>query len=165
MTAKALIQMERGLERARVFLVDDEALVRTALRISIEHHPEFIVVGEAADERSALEGIQRIRPDVLITDLNLQHGDGVALINRLRRGGLKMRILVFSAHEDAFHITRALAAGAQGYVLKQDGTHKLIEALQLLLSGRTFLSERVMKYVSRSGGSSPFPPLDSLGKR
>jgi DNA-binding NarL/FixJ family response regulator len=161
MTAKA--QPHRRTGETRVFLVDDEALVRTALRTCIEHHPDWSVVGEAADERTALEGIHWLRPDVVITDLCLQDGDGIALIRKLSRTYPRLKILAFTAHDSAIHVTHALAAGVHGFVLKEDGTRRLIEAVMRLLRGEIFISGKVRKFIPGSSNTLPSKPHDPLG--
>jgi DNA-binding NarL/FixJ family response regulator len=126
-----------------LFLVDDEPVVRKGLRLLFGLKPELEVCGEAATEHEALAGILALRPDLAVVDLTLKEGDGLSLIKQLHRLYPALRILVFSMHAQASFATAAFAAGAHGYVIKEDGAERLREAVRALLGGECYLSERI----------------------
>ena len=126
--------------RTRVFLVDDEAIVRRGLRLLLGSKPDLEVCGEAATEHEALEGILARRPDLAIVDLSLKEGDGLALITQLHRLCPGLRILVFSMHAQVHYASVAFAAGAHGYVIKEEGTEKVLKAIHTLMDGGCYLS-------------------------
>ena len=139
----------------RLFLVDDEPTVRRGLRLLFDMQPDLRVCGEAGTEHEALEGILALRPDLAVVDLTLKEGDGIALIKRLQDLRPALKILVFSMHARAHFAATAFAAGAHGYVLKEEGTERVLEAIQAVMQGRRYLSAQIAARapgrVSRSG--------------
>jgi DNA-binding NarL/FixJ family response regulator len=133
----------------RLFLVDDEPVVRRGLRLLFSHEPGLEVCGEAGTELEALEGILSEQPDLAIVDLSLKEGDGLALIKRLHRLRPTTKILVFSMHEQEHFVATSLAAGAHGYVLKDEGTDQVLQAIQEVMKGKCYLSPRMAAKVAR----------------
>jgi len=127
----------------RLFLVDDEPMVRRGLRLLLELNPGLEVCGEAAGEHEAQEGILTMRPDLAIVDLSLKEGDGLALISQLHTIWPELKIVVFSMHNQAHFASSAFAAGAHGYVLKEEGTERVLQAVQVVMRGRRYLSEPI----------------------
>jgi len=127
----------------RVFLVDDEPVVRRGLRLLLELEADLRVCGEAASEAAAMEGISKLRPHLAVVDLSLEAGDGLSLIKRLREYSPALKILVFSMHDQAETATAAFTAGAQGYIVKDEGTEKVVEAIRAIMGGGCYLSERI----------------------
>src|SRR5579885_3377721 len=100
---------------ARIFLVDDHALVREGLATLIEQEAGFKVCGVAESGREAWDGIQKSAPDAIIVDLSLRGESGLELIKRLQTLPHPPPVLVLSMHDDALYAERALRAGARGY--------------------------------------------------
>ncbi len=136
-------ELQEPGRKIRVFLVDDEPLVRKGLRFFFGAQADLEVCGEAASEREALEGIQDLGPDLVVVDLTLKEGDGLSLMRRLRQQCPALRLLVFSMHEQAHFAASAFAAGAHGYVVKGDPAEQLLDAIHEVLLGRGYLSERI----------------------
>jgi DNA-binding NarL/FixJ family response regulator len=124
--------------KIRVFLVDDEPVVCRGLRLLLELEANLTVCGEAASEAAALQRIAKLRPHLVVVDLSLEGGDGLSLIKQLRKVCPALKILVFSMHDQTDIATAAFSAGAHGYVVKEEGTEKVVEAIQVCAS-RTFL--------------------------
>jgi DNA-binding NarL/FixJ family response regulator len=145
----------------RLFLVDDEPVVRRGLWMLFSLQPDLEVCGEAGTEHEALKGILVLRPDLAVVDLSLKEGDGLALIKQLRQRCPALKILVFSMHEQVHFATAAFAAGAQGYVLKEEGAERALEAVHILLDGGYYLSEAIAAkapgLVPRTGPRSRKP--------
>ncbi len=129
--------------KSRVFLVDDEAAVRRGLELLIVLEPDLIVCGEAEGESQALEGILASKPDVVVVDLSLKEGNGLSLIQELRRVLPKLRILVLTTYDRGHVAAAAFAAGADGYVTKEEGADKVIEAVHSVLAGEPYISEAI----------------------
>lgn len=127
----------------KVLLADDQTLVREGVRRLIEEAPELRVVAEAADGEEALDRVVSHAPDVTVLDLGLSRISGVELIRRIRQGGLATRCLVLSTHDDRLQITRALQAGAAGYLLKSCSPAELRTAIAALAAGRSYLSPAI----------------------
>ena len=124
----------------RLFLVDDEPVVRRGLRLLLGGQPDLEVCGEAETEQAAIEGIRTQRPELAVVDLSLEEGDGLVLIKRLHQLCPALKVLVFSMHNQAQFVTAAFAAGAHGYVVKEEGTERVIEAIHVIMNGGCYLS-------------------------
>lgn len=143
-------------KRIRVFLVDDHPIVRRGFQLLLGMEPDFLVCGEADSAPAALERILALKPDVAIIDLALKGGSGLELIKQLRAQGLRLKLLVFSMRNEGIYAERALRAGADGYITKEEGTEKAIQAIRLLMQGQRYFSKEVAEKMMESlVGNSP----------
>ncbi len=129
--------------RIRVFIVDDSPVVRRGLQLYLSLEPSLEICGEAEGEQEAFERILALQPDLAVVDLGLKAGNGIDLIKRIRQWNQGLKLLVFTMHADAESITRAFEAGANGYVTKEEGTEKVLEAIQVLVKGKPYLSQQL----------------------
>ncbi|HEX3415770.1 MAG TPA: response regulator transcription factor, partial [Stellaceae bacterium] len=113
----------------KILIVDDHPIVRAGLRRLLAAEPTA-EIGEAASGKEALSAFRGGRPDLVILDLNLPDIGGLEVIVRLKIIDPEARILVFSMHDDHIHVTRALQAGAAGYVSKTIPPEELLEAIR-----------------------------------
>jgi DNA-binding NarL/FixJ family response regulator len=127
----------------RLFLVDDEPMVRRGLRLLLGVKPGLAVCGETDNEHDALQGILALQPDLAVVDLTLKIGDGLTLIKQLHQFCPALKILVFSMHDQAHFAASAFAAGAHGYVLKEEGTERVLDAVRMVMQGQRYLSQRI----------------------
>lgn len=127
-------------ERKRVFLVDDHPMVREQLAHLIDQQPDLQVCGEAGDVADALEGIERLRPDIAIVDLSLKNSSGLDLIKDLKARESVVPVLVLSMHDESLYAERVLRAGAMGYVSKQENTRNILSAIRRVLDGAIHVS-------------------------
>ncbi|MBI5685921.1 MAG: response regulator transcription factor [Verrucomicrobia bacterium] len=123
--------------KKRVFLVDDNEIVRAALTTLINAESDFVVCGEAEDENCALAAVKELQPDVAIVDWSLKEGDASKLITALSRRRPQVPVLVLSVHEKEYYAERATSAGACGYIMKHEAADKLIEAVRRVAAGQT----------------------------
>ncbi len=126
--------------RPRIFIVEDHQVVRKGLAQMLSEF-DYDVCGEAGDLEDGMAGIKNRMPDAVILDLSLGNQDGIDMIQGIRE--LKIPVLVFSMHEDPIRVQRALQAGALGYVTKQEVMDILIDAIEEILSGNSFVSPRI----------------------
>jgi DNA-binding NarL/FixJ family response regulator len=143
--------------KIRVFLVDDEPVVRRGLRLLLELYADLSVCGEAASEAAALEGMAKLRPHLAVVDLSLEEGDGLSLIRQLRKVRPSLKILVFSMHDQVDLATAAFIAGAHGYVVKEEGTEKVVEAIHTIMDGGCYLSERISNKAPKLASRARHP--------
>ena len=155
--------------KTRIFIVDDHAVIREGLALLINNEKDFEVCGQAEDADSAKNEILELKPDLAIIDISLKGGSGIELVRELNRIGVDLPFLVLSMHEESFYADRAIKAGAKGYIMKHETFEKLTQAIRHILSGKIYLSEKMMDQVlnayakpSAETGSSP---LDSLTNR
>lgn len=130
-----------------ILLVDDHAIVREGFKRLIERDGGLSVVGEAASRLEALALLPRIEPDLLITDISLADGSGMALLRDVREWFPALRCIVLSMHDNPAFVAEALALGAHGYVTKAAGSDELIAAIGCVLEGERYLSCDVQPYT------------------
>jgi DNA-binding NarL/FixJ family response regulator len=142
--------------KVRVFLVDDHPIVRRGFQLLLSLERDLMVCGEADSGPAALQKILLLKPDVAIVDLSLKSSSGLELIKQLRAQSLKLKVLVFTMRDEKIYAERALRAGADGYITKEEGTEKAIEAIRVLMRGKRYLSDCVAETMMNSlaGNSS-----------
>ncbi|HEY2108731.1 MAG TPA: response regulator transcription factor [Candidatus Acidoferrales bacterium] len=154
--------------KCKVFLVDDHPIVRQGLALFIEREPDLTVCGEAEDATSALQAIRDAGPDFVILDISLNGPDGLELLKTLRVRYPSLPALVLSMHDESVYAERALRAGANGYIMKQEAADKVITAIRHILGGDVYLSDRLTKQMLQqfvNGSISPRDPLAKLSDR
>jgi len=140
---------ESGVKKRRVFVVDDHPIVREGIALMINREPDLIVSGEAEEAHAALKQIAATRPDVVIVDISLNGPDGLEVIKTIRTTDPALPLLVLSMHEEMVYAERALRAGANGYIMKQEATEKVLVALRRILNREIYVSERVANKMLR----------------
>jgi DNA-binding NarL/FixJ family response regulator len=142
--------------RIRVLLADDHPVVREGLRGMLAAEPDIEVVGEAPSGDEAVSMCRALRPDVILMDLRMPHGDGVSAITRLRDGQPAPRIMVLTTYDTDTDILRAVEAGATGYLLKDTPRADLLNAVRAAARGETVLAPAVAgRLVTRMRGPRP----------
>lgn len=130
-----------------ILLADDQAMFRDAVRALIEKRGDFEVVGEASDGRQAVSMTLEIRPDVILMEISLPRLSGIEATQRLLRDAPRSKVLILSRHEGRSHVEQALRSGAAGYVTKSSSSQELIQAIEAVSSGRSFLSRAIARQV------------------
>jgi len=123
----------------RVFIADDHGILRDGLRALISLHPDMEVVGDAANGPEAEMGVMKTEPDVVLMDISMPSGGGLATIASIVRTRPRTRILVLTVHDEAGYIRAAAEAGAVGYVVKNAVATELLAAIRAVAQGRTFM--------------------------
>lgn len=134
----------------RILIVDDHPLVRAGFAQLIGDTPDLKVCGEAADMATALKQIEMMPPDLAIIDLSLSGGSGLDLIEHIKSRNSSILMLVASMHEESLYAERVLAAGARGYINKQEAPEKIIQAIRQVLNGKVYLSEHMTERILSS---------------
>jgi DNA-binding NarL/FixJ family response regulator len=140
-----------------VFVVDDHPIVRRGLALLINQESDLAVCGEAEEMHAALSAIQLTKPDILIVDISLNGPDGLELLKNIRITAPRLPVLVLSMHDESIYAERALRAGANGYIMKQEATEKVLVALRRILSGEIYVSDRIANSMLRHYVRSPNP--------
>ncbi|MBW4051800.1 MAG: response regulator transcription factor [Proteobacteria bacterium] len=140
----------------RVLIVDDHPLVREGLAARVSAHPDLQVCGSAAAADEALGLVRSARPALVLLDLALQRSSGLDLIKEIRACGSDPRILVVSAYEEGLFAGRALRAGADGYINKQELQATVIEAIRTVMRGERFISTTVTQRLADRALSREF---------
>jgi len=129
------------MKKPRILLADDHKIVTEGLRSLLE--PEFDLVGFAADGRELVEKAIALAPDLIVVDVSMPLLNGIDAVRQLRDQGCTAKVVFLTMHSDATYLTRALDAGASGYVLKHAASDELITAMQEALRGQVFLSPQL----------------------
>jgi DNA-binding NarL/FixJ family response regulator len=124
----------------RILLVDDHPVLRKGLARLIDSKEEFVVCGEASTAVDAMALIRELEPHLVIVDIGLPGTSGIELTKTIRAEFPPLPVLILSMHEEALYATRALRAGAMGYIVKQDAIDNITNALREALNGRRYLS-------------------------
>lgn len=154
----------------RIVIVEDHPIVRQGLVAVIGQQPDMTVCGESDTVTDGLDQIRTARPDIAIVDLSLGLESGLELTRTLDASGSKVHVLILSMHDETLHAERALAAGARGYIMKQEATQNLIAAIRCVASGKIYVSptmaERIVARVTARGGApTERAPLERLTDR
>jgi len=136
----------------KIILVDDHPVLRKGLVRLIDAKDEFVVCGEASSAADAMELIRELKPDLVIVDIGLPGTSGIELTKTIRSEFPKLPVLILSMHEEALYATRALRAGAMGYVVKQDAIDNIASALREALSGKQYLSPVIASQLHYNDG-------------
>lgn len=140
----------RAIIRSRILVVDDHPLVRDWLSRAINKEPDLIICGEASNPAEAIEALESLHPDMMITDLSFNSGTpGIELIKDIRARAPSLPMLVLSMHDEANYAERSIHAGASGYVSKQAAPAVIIEAIRTVLRSEIALSEPMAATVLR----------------
>jgi DNA-binding NarL/FixJ family response regulator len=129
--------------KIRVFIVDDHPIVRRGFQLLLSLEPDLTICGEADSGPQALQEILALKPDLAIVDLSLKGGSGLELIKQLRAHALKLKLLVFTMRDEGVYAERALRAGADGYITKEEGAEKAVEVIRLLMQGKRYVSDKL----------------------
>lgn len=137
------------MNRIRVLLADDHAMVRSGLRLLLEREADLTVAGEASDGREALALLEREPVDVAVLDVGMPGLNGIEAAAQIARLYPKMTAVMLSMHSDETYVLRCLKAGAQGYVLKESAEQELIAAIRTVAAGKPFFSPKVKRLLQR----------------
>jgi DNA-binding NarL/FixJ family response regulator len=157
--------------KRKVFIVDDHPIIREGLAQMINREPDLAVCGDAQEMHEALQAIDVQKPHILIVDISLNGPDGLDLLKNIRAKDPSLPVLILSMHDESIYAERALRAGANGYIMKQEATERVLIALRRILNREIYVSDRVAnKMLGRfvGGGRSEITersPLEALSDR
>jgi DNA-binding NarL/FixJ family response regulator len=141
--------IQASTRKTRVFVVDDHPIVRQGLALLINREHDLHVCGEAEDAQTAIQSVPGAKPDILIVDISLNGPDGLDLLKDVRIRHPQLPVLILSMHDESIYAERALRAGAQGYIMKQEATEKVLIAVRRILSNEIYVSERIANRMLR----------------
>jgi len=137
-------QREKPLQpQTRILIVDDHPMMRDGLAQLIGGQADMMVCGEAGDAGEALEKVRLLKPNLVLADITLPGRNGLELIKDIQALDARVAVLVISMHDELFYAERVLRAGGRGYVMKQEGGKKILEAIRQVSAGQIFVSEKI----------------------
>ncbi len=153
----------------QLLIVDDHPMMRTGLAQLIDNEPDLEVAAEAGNARQALDAVIKLRLDLILLDISLPDKSGLELIKDMRALKPETPVLVVSMHDEALYAERVLRAGARGYIMKQEGGKKFLQAIRRVLAGGMFVSEamsaRILEVFSGQHLGKTASPLANLSDR
>jgi DNA-binding NarL/FixJ family response regulator len=158
-------QPPKPRDRKKLFIVDDHPVFREGLVGLVKRESGWTVCGEADTAAQALTAIERLKPDLVLADIGLAGRSGLELIKDLRAACPKMAVLVISMHDETLYAERVLRAGGRGYIMKQEGPEKMLQAIRQVLEGQIYLSGKMSVRIldafagGRGKASSPIARL------
>jgi len=156
MTTNSVLDRPTQVARKTVLVVDDHPLMRQGLALLINQQQDMQVCGEAEEAQAAMHAIAQLRPDIMILDISLSGPDGLELLKNIRASNPDLPVLILSMHDEAIYAERALRARANGYIMKQEATEKVLVAVRRILNGEVYLSERMSnKMLQQYIGGAP----------
>jgi len=169
-TAKPPVASTRTeASRKRIFLVDDHPMMRDGMGRLLDSEPGFMCCGGAKSAEEAISEIPRCNPDLVITDITLPKRSGLELIKDLAVTHPDIPVFVYSMHDESFYAERALRAGARGYLMKEAGSEKMLDAIRHVLGGEISVSPviaaKILKVFSKPQPRSSHSPLQNLTDR
>jgi DNA-binding NarL/FixJ family response regulator len=154
--------------RVRVFLVDDQSMIRAGLRSMIAADPRFEIAGDSGDPRAAVEAIGRTQADVVLLDISMPGLSGIDAIALIREVHPRAKVIMLTHHEGETFVNQALAAGADGYLSKDSEQAELALAIGAVRRGHPYISPRVAAGLvgrGREPGSQASTRIESLTPR
>jgi two-component system, NarL family, response regulator NreC len=158
------------MPRLRILLADDHTIVRQGIRKILEERPDWEVVAEAGDGREAVRQALELKPDIAVLDIGMPMLNGIEATAQITRRAPDVKVVILSMHPNEAYITRALQAGAKGYLLKDSADVDLVRALTLVSQGKSFFSPAVAKvmlddYVRHLASRGVVDRYESLSER
>lgn len=135
------------MNRVRILIADDHELVRRGLRSTLEERPGWEVVGEAGDGEEAVRQSLKLKPDLLVLDVNMPKQNGLEVARVLKERAPKIRVLVLTVHDSAQVVREIMQAGAKGYLLKSEAGKDLPTAVETVMQDQPFLTPSVTNIV------------------
>ncbi len=127
------------MNKVRIVLADDHAVLRTGLKMLLNAQEDLVVVGEATDGQQAIAVVDTQSPDLLILDISMPKTDGLQVLRHVKRTHPNLRVLVLTMHEEEDYMRRALEAGAAGYCPKSAADAELISAIRAVMRGNVYI--------------------------
>ena len=156
-------------KKKRILVVDDHPMMRQGLALLIGAEPDLAICGEAETAESALDAIKTLQPELVLADISLPGKNGLELIKDFQVLSPGLPVLVISMHDESLYAERVLRAGGRGYIMKQEGGKKLMQAIRQVLEGKIYVSEKMSALIleifsgRRAGAESS--PVENLTDR
>ena len=146
----------------RILLADDHIVIRDGIRALLEKHSDFEVTAVASDGRETLEMIRELEIDVVVMDISMPHMSGIEAAQQIKKLSPEVKVLALSVHTDNELVARMIEAGASGYLPKSCEIDELIDAIQIIMNNRTYLSpsvvDSVFKFIQKEPSQTGAPP-------
>src|SRR5512143_43107 len=148
----------------RILIADDHPVVRDGLRAMLSTQPDFRIAGEAANGAEAVQLATRLKPDVILLDLEMPDLDGVSVLTQIRAIDPQARVIIVTAYDTDERIVQAVVAGAQGYLLKGAPREEIFRAIRVVQAGGSLLqpivASKLLQHVSQRASQQATQPAE-----
>jgi DNA-binding NarL/FixJ family response regulator len=134
-------------DKHRILIVDDHPIFRQGLAQLINQEEDLCVCGEADDYQGAMKAVAELKPAMVIVDITLKDMSGIDLIKEIRKFHKGIIMLVISMHDESLYAERAFRAGAKGYVMKQEASESIVQAIRQVRSGSIYASKKMTVHI------------------
>ncbi len=158
------------LPKKRIILVEDHPVTRAGVAAMLSQTTDLEVCGQADSVATGLELIEQLKPDIVIVDISLKTTNGIELVKQLKTSKPDLPALVMSMHDEILYAERALRAGARGYIMKQEASESIVEAVRRVLANELYLSakmrEKMLHRLAKKKHGEPVTyAMDTLSSR
>ena len=153
-----------------VLLADDHLVLRDGLRFILEAQADINVIGDAATGNEAMQAVMKLQPDIVLMDIAMPELNGIEATYEICQQNQKAKVIILSMHSSIEHITRALQAGAQGYLLKESAGAEVVSAVYSVYDGHCYFSPKISdtlveQHFRKSAAIANLDPLSRLSHR
>jgi DNA-binding NarL/FixJ family response regulator len=160
---------QQNPDKSRILIVDDHPIFCLGMSELINQELDLVVCGSADTVAKAWSAIRSLNPDLVIVDISLKNSSGIDLIKEIHNERSDLPVLVLSMHDESLYAERALLSGVRGYIMKQEATRSVVQAIRTVLRGKIYASEEIkekmlMRKIAPRDINDP-SPLDKLTTR
>ncbi len=131
----------------KILLVDDHEIMREGMCALLRKRPDVEVLGQAADGRVAIDMVRQLKPDVVIMDIGMPNLNGIEATRQMLSENPHLKVMALSTHSDGSIVAKMIKAGATGYMLKESAFAELMDGLNAMMAGKTYLCSKIAKVV------------------
>ena len=133
----------------KVMLADDHVLMREGIRQLLEFDGSIEVIGEASDGEECLQKLEKVKPDVLLLDINMPKLNGIEVLEEIKRKKINVKVLILTVHNEVDYLIRAVNIGVDGYILKDSESAELKKAIMTVMDGESYIQPKLIPMLNK----------------
>ena len=133
----------------KVMLADDHVLMREGIRQLLEFDGSIEVIGEASDGEECLQKLEKVKPDVLLLDINMPKLNGIEVLEEIKRKNINVKVLILTVHNEVDYLIRAVDIGVDGYILKDSESAELKKAIMTVMDGESYIQPKLIPMLNK----------------
>ena len=133
----------------KVMLADDHVLMREGIRQLLEFDGSIEVIGEASDGEECLQKLEKVKPDVLLLDINMPKLNGIEVLEEIKRKKINVKVLILTVHNEVDYLIRAVDIGVDGYILKDSESAELKKAIMTVMDGESYIQPKLIPMLNK----------------